>query len=195
MEETRREREFAHNARRNGHAWPPLTGTTASAAPTRFSHFSQAPSALLHDKILTRSDEDLEAATVKRVNQASDRGAGRASEFAELANKTFDVTRRHCRLNKAGQILTLVDVTAAVELSVRERRKAGGVGQRLTGRARDRNPLGSSGSASNAAQTERILIAKTIDLASAHTSSEKLVLTSHSSRVRKRGRAEVKRTS
>jgi nitrogen-specific signal transduction histidine kinase len=153
MEETRREREFSTQM---------LEGmVSAVAAIDSHDRIRSANSAFLqifphagvgtsvHERVA--SDEAmkmLEAATASRVTVASYRGRWTCdSNSPDCANKTYDVYSSPLQIDgEQGQIVTLVDVTEAVEAEavVRKTESLAAMGQATAQVAHEiKNPLGS----------------------------------------------------
>ncbi len=153
MEETRREREFSTQT---------LEGmVSAVAAIDAHDRIRSANTAFLkifpqaavgtsvHERVA--SDEAmkmLEAATASRVTTASYRGRWTCDvNSPDCANKTFDVYSSPLQIDgEQGQIVTLVDVTEAVEAEavVRKTESLAAMGQATAQVAHEiKNPLGS----------------------------------------------------
>jgi signal transduction histidine kinase len=153
MEETRREREFSTQM---------LEGMVSAVAAidahdrirsvnTAFLEIfpQMAAGASVHDR--SASDEAmkmLEAATASRVHVASYRGRWTCDvDSPDCANKTFDVYSSPLQIDgEQGQVVTLVDVTEAVEAEavVRKTEALAAVGQATAQVAHEiKNPLGS----------------------------------------------------
>lgn len=153
MQETRREREFSTQM---------LEGMVSAVAAidahdrirsvnTAFLEIfpQMAVGASLHDKSAsTEAMKMLEAATASRVHAASYRGRWTCDVSSpDCANKTFDVYSSPLQIDgEQGQVVTLVDVTEAVEAEavVRKTEALAAMGQATAQVAHEiKNPLGS----------------------------------------------------
>ncbi|MBD0327470.1 MAG: hypothetical protein ICV68_13620, partial [Pyrinomonadaceae bacterium] len=153
MEETRREREFSTQMLEGM-----VSAVAAIDAHDRIRSANSAflqifPQALVGTSVHERvaSDEAmkmLEAATASRVTAASYRGRWTCEvNSPTCANKTFDVYSSPLQIDgEQGQIVTLVDVTEAVEAEavVRKTESLAAMGQATAQVAHEiKNPLGS----------------------------------------------------
>jgi signal transduction histidine kinase len=153
MEETRREREFSTQM---------LEGMVSAVAAidahdrirsanNAFLHIfpSAAVGASVHERVASsEAMKMLEAATASRVTAASYRGRWTcAVDSPDCANQTFDVYSSPLQIDgEQGQIVTLVDVTEAVEAEaiVRKTESLTAMGQATAQVAHEiKNPLGS----------------------------------------------------
>ncbi|HEY0386571.1 MAG TPA: ATP-binding protein, partial [Pyrinomonadaceae bacterium] len=153
MEETRREREFSTQMLEgmvSAVAAIDVHDRIRSANSAFFRLFPQsAIGASVHDKFASAvTMKMLEAATASRVTTASYRGRWTCDEGSPAcADKTFDVYSSPLQIDgEPGQVITLVDVTEAVEAEavVRKTESLAAMGQATAQVAHEiKNPLGS----------------------------------------------------